>query len=513
LAIDGGESYFQGGHYEWTDNSKDKKLMTASSIMGILSKCGFSDYYYYESKSKRRVPCIFYINLICPVLDWLGSAGKTHIDLEPFANDIAKAVSSVAYKMPTFRGYDDGSKILVEDTFTKPYIHTAKDYLIDFLKQRKKEVEDNPSLKVTDRITQSTVWYRIRPIMVKNNFEPRKTWGITRETLQNSINDICRELWPDENILREDLGIIASARATMYYNGMSYPVNFDNVKNLAEKGVVVIVIEKEGIPDVLTSFADKYGVALVHTKGHFVEYCKDLIEAVEESGGNVATLTDYDAIGINIANESRIVIPRIGVDKDTIRYFQTHGFPNLTEEQVEERYTPKISPDFIVEDATECEYLKTKRIELDSILAVVGNEAFWNYIMYRLDELFPDGMDYTRVVSSDPGTPSNYYPQSIKKLYRFIESHIDSHITAIFDEEQEKIESELENVKGLISIADQVQKINELYQEIAKNDTRLKEIDAELDDVLTKAMEDLQIKFSENNNNISQNSSNKQGEP
>lgn len=497
-SIDGGESYFQNGHYEWIDNnSKDKKLMTALSLRGILSKCGFSDYYYYESKSKRRVPCVFYINLICPVLDWLGSAGKTHIDLQPFANDIAKAVSSVAYKMPTFRGYDDGSKILDDDSFTKPYVYTAKDYLIDFLKERKKAIEDNPSLKDTDRITQSTVWYRIRPTMIENNFKPRKTWGITRETLQNEINNTCRELWPDENILREGLGIIASARATMYYKGMSYPVSIDNVKELSENGIVVIVIEKEGIADVVTSFADKYGVALVHTKGHFVEYCKDLIEAVEESGGNVATLTDYDAVGIKIAEGARIETSRIGVDKGTVKYFQEHGFPDLTEEQVEERYTPKISTDFIVEDEAECEYLKTKRIELDSILAVVGNEAFWNYIMYRLEELFPEGMDYTRVISSDPGSTSNYYPEPIKKFYQFIESHIDSHIHSLFEEGGKNIESELENVEGLIDIADKQRKIHERYREIAESDPRLKEIGAKLDDVLTKAMGELKTKLKE----------------
>ena len=54
----------------------------------------------------------------------------------------------------------------------------------------------------------------------------------------------------------------------MYYRGISYPVNIDNVKSLTEKGVLVIVIEKEGILDLLTSFADKYGFSLVH-KGTF----------------------------------------------------------------------------------------------------------------------------------------------------------------------------------------------------------------------------------------------------
>jgi hypothetical protein len=41
---------------------------------------------------------------VCPVFDRLGGAGKTSIDLRPFENDIAKAVSSLAYKMPTFHG-------------------------------------------------------------------------------------------------------------------------------------------------------------------------------------------------------------------------------------------------------------------------------------------------------------------------------------------------------------------------------------------------------------------------
>jgi hypothetical protein len=175
---------------------------------------------------------------MCPVLDWLGSAGKTHVDLHPFTRDIAKAVSSVAYKMPTFRGYDDGTKTREDSSYyNKPYVYTATDYLIDFLKERKKAVEDNPSLKVSDRITQSTVWYRIRPIMVEDGFTPRKTWGITRKTVQNDINKTCKELF---GIEREDLGIIASARAAMYYNGMSYLVSVDNVKNLAQKGVVIV---------------------------------------------------------------------------------------------------------------------------------------------------------------------------------------------------------------------------------------------------------------------------------
>ena len=37
--IDGGESYFQGGSYKWTD--KDGYSVEATSVKGILSECGF----------------------------------------------------------------------------------------------------------------------------------------------------------------------------------------------------------------------------------------------------------------------------------------------------------------------------------------------------------------------------------------------------------------------------------------------------------------------------------------
>ena len=43
----------------------------------------------------------------------------------------------------------------------------------------------------------------------------------------------------------------------MLYNGQSYPVDIDNVKQLADKGIAILVIEKEGIADVLVSFCTR----------------------------------------------------------------------------------------------------------------------------------------------------------------------------------------------------------------------------------------------------------------
>ena len=51
----------------------------------------------------------------------------------------------------------------------------------------------------------------------------------------------------------------------------------------------------------MSTFARKYGIALVHTQGTFRGICKELIESSYEIGANVSTLTDYDAVGIKIA--------------------------------------------------------------------------------------------------------------------------------------------------------------------------------------------------------------------
>ena len=243
-SIDGGAGYFSNGNYLWFDRNGNR--MSATSITSILHECGFNTSSYYTSK--KRMPCVVYVNLKTPCPDWLGSAGKTHINLIPYADDIAKTVSSLAYKMPSYHGKGFAIKYESYSSIQDPD-QVAKNYLITFLEERREAIEADPSLKIKDRITQSGVWYRIRPHMKKAGYEPRKDWGTTRRSITGSISKVIKELWPDENITREDLGIIASSRAIMLYNGKAYPVTIDNVKELAKKGVVIIIIEKEGIAD------------------------------------------------------------------------------------------------------------------------------------------------------------------------------------------------------------------------------------------------------------------------
>ena len=58
---------------------------------------------------------------------------------------------------------------------------------------------------------------------------------------------------------------------------------FDSKEELARIKVTdMIIVEKEGITDVLLEAAQKYRIALVATAGHFVDYVKDLMKLAHE---------------------------------------------------------------------------------------------------------------------------------------------------------------------------------------------------------------------------------------
>ena len=119
---------------------------------------------------------------------------------------------------------------------------------------------------------------------------------VTRAWIKELIKKVCTRL----GVSRESLGIFAGARATMYFDGNWSSVRFEAIEDLAEKGTDIIFIEKMPIVEVLTTYANKYGVALVNTIGNLTEYGKDLMRAIEASGGHAAIITDYEDYGLLI---------------------------------------------------------------------------------------------------------------------------------------------------------------------------------------------------------------------
>ncbi len=109
-------------------------------------------------------------------------------------------------------------------------------------------------------------------------------------------------MWSDGSVTRESLGIVAKARAMLYFNGQVYPVTFDTKEESVRIGTTdMVIVEKEGVTDVLLEAeAKKYRIALVATAGKFVDYVKDLMKLIHEVAMNVCVLTDYDIDGVNM---------------------------------------------------------------------------------------------------------------------------------------------------------------------------------------------------------------------
>jgi len=479
-------AYFDGGDYHWTGEKGKHKgtLLSATTLKDIAFKCGFNNDLHL---SKVKKPGVLFINLKCRVIEFRGAKGKTHIETRPFASDIASAVSNLLYKMPSYHGdglrWADDSLEDNDDDSSGEYVG----YLRNFLLERRKAVEADPSLTVKDRLTQSGVWYRIRPEMIRGGFRPRNRstdskgraiydWGSTRIGLTKRIRKTIEELWPGEDVTREYLGIVAKARAMLYFNGRVFPVSFDSREELARtKTTDLVIVEKEGITDVLLDSAKRYRIALVATGGRFTDYVQDLMRLAVKAGLNVCILTDYDIHGLNIWRDTKIRIKRLGIDRDTIRWFHKNGYADLREEDVEEEYSPNPS----LFRADDDPYLVTKRIELDSIIEKVGANAFWKYLAHQLNVKFSGKRDYRDIVP-EPQT-RDYYTNEINDFLGYIEDYTES---AYHDEWMRIKNEELANVDGLLDVDDKMASIDHKLKPTVQSDEGMKKISSALKELL-----------------------------
>ncbi|MGB6595459.1 MAG: hypothetical protein WBE68_28490, partial [Candidatus Nitrosopolaris sp.] len=296
--------YFQGQYtntYEWM-HSKTEQVLQASDIIQIIRKSVVGENIGRNANIpivKQKQQCVIIAHLVAPRIEY-HSYGKSSLTLEPFQSVIAKTIEEVVSRIPLKSRYNPSS--------IKPPSVTAS--LRELLKKRWEDVRQNPSIldpnsKDYDAMSQSTVWYTLRkryllPIeealgltIIKEN---------TREDVTAKISEICENDLEDHP-KREQLGIFASPRATMYVEGAWHNVDINEIPSLAKKGTDVVFIEKRGAVEIVKYIGDIYGIAFVNTQGHFAEYPKDLIREIIENGGNVAILTDFDCAGIHIAEK------------------------------------------------------------------------------------------------------------------------------------------------------------------------------------------------------------------
>src|SRR5215216_5168383 len=314
------------------------------------------------------------------------------------------------------------------------------------------------------RRTQSTVWYLCLPI-----FEKYKIKLPTRKYFTSRIKAVCEK----QGAKREELGIIAKPRATMYFNGKWTSVSYDAIEDLARNGTDIIFIEKKGVVELFCEYADDFGIALVDTQGFLTDYAKDLVKAGGISGANVAVVSDYDASGIKLAYDAGD-IPRLGVDQEMLDYFGLDkNNPNLSVPMKAAKDVITPIKDLVSSDVLQ--FLKYKKVEIDAVLAAVGNERFWEYLMHKLQQYYPT-RDYTRVIKSSPEV-SNYYPTVVYGLQSVLGKYID----LILQDESSATKDELKEVEGFIeNINQRRQDIDKRYRAIVDKDETLKEIDEKL---------------------------------
>ncbi|MGE5662091.1 MAG: hypothetical protein ACM3X1_07580, partial [Ignavibacteriales bacterium] len=250
------------------------------------------------------------------------------------------------------------------------------------------------------------------------------------------VRDICDSL----GIRRADIGILAGEAGHMFYRGNHYAVSLDDLNGLKNMGVIVLIIEKRGIAELLRDIAAPYGIALLSTQGFLTENVLDLAVLAERNRGKVAILTDYDISGMVIAHQVPEV-PRIGIDEDTL---ESLGILRK-QHDLEEYYTPNKKHLATVEEDVDgdyydvdIEYLSEYRIEINAVRKEVGSEAFWEWIIEKLDDEFGEDLNYNRAVKIPDS--EEFVPDELTEFYNMVTNRIDGVLNDEWMKEYRKLE-------------------------------------------------------------------------
>lgn len=316
--------------------------------------------------------------------------------------------------------------------------------------QRKNAIEENPGLLETERWDHSDVFYSIRTHLNQHDFDTSvyndNVGGGSdrRKNLYDMIKPICEDRY---HVKRHQIGIFPEDRAIMAFNGRIYPVGFDNLRTLMKNGTEVIVVEKQGTVIKMVPYTSNLGVAFIQSQGFVSEYGTALAALctgdvgtasnytdnyIPKYRGHLGNLTDCDSsgilIGLKIKNAAQIgidlntIIEMIQVNKglgieldlsiDDLQETTSinshwialdgiiHGTGKVYQElSIQERifYRNYLTQhhDINGDKIQFIDYLKENRIELNTLLAAAKPEPFWNWLKWKLLQLWPN-RDYRR---------------------------------------------------------------------------------------------------------------------
>jgi hypothetical protein len=326
-------------------------------------------------------------------------------------------------------------------------------------------------------------------------------------------------------------------RATMAFNGKYCAVDFDGISNLMGYGTDVIVVEKFGAVVKMVPFTQSNGIAFIESQGFVSEYgialarlcngqkqvSKDYTEGyIPRYIGHLAVLTDCDSSGVGIGLKIPGAI-RLGIDINTIKEINdaNPGLGLKLEDLVEgtkpnshwkalvnlckgkgkiyndiiKSINPRsealrqinasreylLQRPFETEDITFVEYLKDHRIELNTILAAAGPQAFWNWLRYKVLQVWPN-RDGRRAIFFNnymlTPTMTNFF-EWCKEITR-----------PIIADGLAQATQELSNVRGLIdNIHNKRQEIEDnILNNTLLNNKEIQELDKMLQKIMNKKM-------------------------
>jgi 5S rRNA maturation endonuclease (ribonuclease M5) len=216
-----------------------------------------------------------------------------------------------------------------------------------------------------------------------------------------------------------------------------------------------------------------------NTRGFLTEYASVLSKESEKKGCNIAILTDFDASGLLIAKNVPFV-SRIGIDFETLEYL------GIDARIVEETYEPKqnhIKPlehwAYKMQDRSlneKVDYVHHKRIEMDSILAALNNNAiFWEFVLLKLQERFHT-RDYNRAID----IPEYVMPDSLEELNDIVRENATSILTKV----RMSMQKRFANNSGFLDIRKYDKSIPDHLKGIVENDNSMKELLKKIEEIV-----------------------------
>jgi hypothetical protein len=387
--------------------------------------------------------------------------------------------------------------------------------------ERIQAVRINPNLLLIERWDHSDVFYEVRTRLSQQGYDTSVYANPDRrKDFYALIKPICED---DFKVKRHSIGIFPKDRAIMAYHGNIYSVNFNNLRMLMSSGTDVIVVEKEGTVIKMLPFTKSNGIAFIQAEGFVTEYgialariamhgneCHDYTNSrIPKHIGHVGILTDCDASGITIGLQIKDVT-RLGLGLNTIKEINDLN-PDLNlriEDLMESALTKKGNPnshwiglddllngggrkkhsktyswsfaemDYYIPylyqkygDITFIEWLRDYRIELNTILTVIKAQKFWNWLEWKLKQVWPN-RNYNRAVNihKDPLTPT---------MEKFIQ-RLHNTTKPIVEPQYQKVEKQLTKVKGFIDVDRKEGKIKKSMQKFLSKNDQINDIDKDL---------------------------------